>query len=248
MIRIILVVLFVLLYLIIGIPVLAIEWVIGKFHPYAADISQLRMVQWAFKVILFLSGTKLTVIGEENVPTDEPVLYIGNHRSFFDIVITYARCPRLTGYISKLSMKKVPLLSIWMTRLHCLFLDREDIREGLKTILAGIDNIKNGISMCIFPEGTRNKTDELLLPFKEGSFKMAEKSGCAIIPMALTNSAEIFENHFPLIKSTHVILEYGKPIYPSDLDKETKKKIGAHCHGIIEEMLVKNAALLEQKK
>lgn len=247
MIRIILVVLFVLLYLIIGIPVLAVEWVIGKFNPYAADISQLRMVQWAFKVILFLSGTKLTVIGEENVPADEPVLYIGNHRSFFDIVITYARCPRLTGYISKLSMKKVPLLSIWMTRLHCLFLDREDIREGLKTILAGIDNIKNGISMCIFPEGTRNKTDELLLPFKEGSFKMAEKSGCAIIPMALTNSAEIFENHFPFIKSTHVILEYGKPIYPNDLDKETKKKIGAHCHGIIEEMLVKNAALLETK-
>lgn len=247
MIRIILVVLFVLLYLLIGIPVLAVEWIIGKFRPYAADISQLRMVQWAFKVILFLSGTKLTVIGEENVPADEPVLYIGNHRSFFDIVITYARCPRLTGYISKLSMKKVPLLSIWMTRLHCLFLDREDIREGLKTILAGIDNIKSGISMCIFPEGTRNKTDELLLPFKEGSFKMAEKSGCAIIPMALTNSAEIFENHFPFIKSTHVILEYGKPIYPNDLDKETKKKIGAHCHGIIEEMLVKNAALLETK-
>lgn len=248
MIRILLVVLFVLLYLIIGIPVLAIEWVIGKFHPYAADISQLRMVQWAFKVILFLSGTKLTVIGEENVPADEPVLYIGNHKSFFDIVITYARCPRLTGYISKLSMKKVPLLSIWMTRLHCLFLNREDIREGLKTILAGIDNIKNGISMCIFPEGTRNKTDDLLLPFKEGSFKMAEKTGCAIIPMALTNSAEIFENHFPFIKSTHVILEYGTPIYLSDLDKETRKKIGAHCHDIIEEMLLKNAALLEQKK
>lgn len=248
MIRIILVVLFVLLYLLIGIPVLAVEWIISKFNPYAADISQLRMVQWAFKVILFLSGTKLTVIGEENVPTDEPVLYIGNHRSFFDIVITYSRCPRLTGYVSKLSMKKVPLLSIWMTRLHCLFLDREDIREGLKTILAGIDNIKNGISMCIFPEGTRNKTDEFLLPFKEGSFKMAEKTGCAIIPMALTNSAEIFENHFPLIKSTHVILEYGKPIYPNALDKETKKKIGAHCQGIIEDMLHKNAALLEQKK
>lgn len=248
MIRILLVVLFVLLYLIIGIPVLAVEWIIGKFNPYAADISQLRMVQWAFRVILFLSGTKLTVIGEENVPADEAVLYIGNHKSFFDIVITYARCPRLTGYVSKLSMQKVPLLSIWMTRLHCLFLNREDIREGLKTILAGIDNIKNGISMCIFPEGTRNKTDDLLLPFKEGSFKMAEKTGCAIIPMALTNSAEIFENHFPFIKSTHVILEYGTPIYLSDLDKETRKKIGAHCHDIIEEMLLKNADLLEQKK
>lgn len=247
MIRLILVVLFVILFLLIGIPVLAIEWIIAKFNPYAADISQLRMVQWAFKVILVLSGTKLTVIGEENVPTDAPVLYIGNHRSFFDIVITYARCPRLTGYVSKLSMKKVPLLSIWMTRLHCLFLNREDIREGLKTILAGIDNIKNGISMCIFPEGTRNKTNDLLLPFKEGSFKMADKTGCAIVPMALTNSAEIFENHFPFIKSTHVILEYGTPIYLNELDKDTKKKIGAHCHDIIEEMLIKNAALLETK-
>lgn len=244
MIRFILVALFLGIYLILGIPVLVVEWIISKFNPYLADITQLRMVQWAFRVILFISGTNLTVIGEENVPADESVLYIGNHKSFFDILITYARCPRLTGYVSKDSMKKIPLLSIWMTRLHCLFLNREDIKEGLKTILAGIDNIKNGISMCIFPEGTRNKTDDLILPFKEGSFKMAEKTGCAIIPMAITNSAEIFENHFPKIKPTHVILEYGTPIYPNDLDKDTRKKIGAHCQTIIEDMLVKNKSLI----
>ena len=184
MLRLILVALFLVLFLVLGIPVLAVEWVLSKFRPYAADLSQLRMVQWAFKVILFLSGVKLTVIGEELVPKDEAVLYIGNHKSFFDVLITYARCPRLTGYVSKESMKKVPLLSIWMKRLHCLFLNRDDIKEGLKTILAGIENIKNGISMCIFPEGTRNTTDELMLPFKEGSFKMAEKTGCAIVPMA----------------------------------------------------------------
>lgn len=244
MLRTILALLFIVVFLIVGIPILAIEWVISKFHPYAADISQLRLVQWAFNVILFIAGTKVTVIGEENVPTDEAVLYIGNHKSFFDIVITYARCKRLTGYVSKLSMKKVPLLSIWMTRLHCLFLNRDDIKEGLKTILAGIENIKNGISMCIFPEGTRNTTAELMLPFKEGSFKMAEKTGCAIIPMAITNSAEIFENHLPRLKATHVILEYGKPIYPNELDKETRKKIGAHCQAVIQEMLEKNADMI----
>lgn len=244
MLRTILALLFIVVFLIVGIPILAIEWVISKFHPYAADISQLRLVQWAFNVILFIAGTKVTVIGEENVPTDEAVLYIGNHKSFFDIVITYARCKRLTGYVSKLSMKKVPLLSIWMTRLHCLFLNRDDIKEGLKTILAGIENIKNGISMCIFPEGTRNTTAELMLPFKEGSFKMAEKTGCAIIPMAINNSAEIFENHLPRLKATHVILEYGKPIYPNELDKETRKKIGAHCQAVIQEMLEKNADMI----
>lgn len=236
--------LFLFLFLIIGLPILGVEWIIGKFHKQAADISQLRIVQWAFRVVLFICGTKLTVIGEENVPKDEPVLYIGNHRSYFDIIITYARCPRLTGYISKNSLEKVPLLRIWMKRLHCLFIDRENIKEGLKTILAGIENVNNGISMCIYPEGTRNKTEEELLPFKEGSFKIAEKTGCAIIPMAISNSAEIFENHFPKMTKTHVVLEYGAPIYPKDLDKETKKKLGAHCQGLLLEMLEKNKSLV----
>lgn len=244
MIRTIFALLFVILFLILGIPVLGVEWIIGKFNKQAADMSQLRIVQWAFKVILFICGTKLTVIGEENVPTNEPVLYIGNHRSFFDIVITYARCPRLTGYISKKSVEKVPLLNLWMKRLHCLFIDRENIKEGLKTILSGIDNVNNGISMCIYPEGTRNKTEGELLPFKEGSFKIAEKTGCAIVPMAISNSAEIFENHFPYIKKTHVVLEYGTPIYPKDLDKETKKKLGAHCQALLHEMLKKNQPLV----
>lgn len=244
MIRIFLALLFAVLFLIFGIPILGVEWIIGKFNPHAADLSQLRMVQWAFRVILFICGTKLTVIGEENVPKDEPVLYIGNHKSYFDIIITYARCPRLTGYVAKNNMEKVPLLSAWMKRLHCLFINREDVKEALKTILSGIDNIKNGISMCIFPEGTRNKTDELMLPFKEGSFKMAEKTGCAIIPMAINNSAEILENHFPKVKKTHVVLEYGKPIYPNELDKETKRRLGAHCQEIIAEMLEKNAPLV----
>lgn len=244
MIRVILALLFAILYLIIGIPVLLVEWLIGKVNPHAADISQLRMVQWAFRVILFICGTKVTVVGEENVPTDEPVLYIGNHSSYFDIIITYARCPGLTGYVAKNSMEKVPLLRLWMKRLHCLFIDRENVKEALKTILAGIDNIKHGISMCIFPEGTRNKAPEKgLLPFKEGSFKMAEKTGCAIVPMAITNSADILENHFPKVKATHVILQYGAPIYPNQLEKEEKKHLGAHCQKIIEEMLEENKAM-----
>ena len=106
--RIIPVALFVILFLIIGIPVLGIEWLIGKISKKTMDYSSLRIVQWAFKVIVRLAGIELTVIGEENVPKNIPVLYIGNHRSFFDIVITYARCPRLTGYVAKDSMKKVP--------------------------------------------------------------------------------------------------------------------------------------------
>ena len=80
MIRLIFVVIFLLLYFILGLPVLGVLWLIGKRNKPAADIASLRIVQWAFKVILFLCGTKLTVIGEENVPKDQPVLYIANHR------------------------------------------------------------------------------------------------------------------------------------------------------------------------
>ena len=244
--RIIPVALFVILFLIIGIPVLGIEWLIGKISKKTMDYSSLRIVQWAFKVIVRLAGIELTVIGEENVPKDIPVLYIGNHRSFFDIVITYARCPRLTGYVAKDSMKKVPLLSVWMERLYCLFLNRTDIKEGLKTILTGIEQIKNGISMCIFPEGTRNKGDDetKLLPFKEGSFKMAEKTGCPIILMSMNNTSAILEDHFPFIRSTHVVLEYSKPIYPKELSKEERKFLGAYCEKQLTEMVTRNQKLL----
>lgn len=244
MIRFIGVVLFLFLFLILGIPVLGIEWLVSKISKKTADYQSLRIVQWAFRVILTIAGVKVTVIGEENVP-DEPVLFIGNHRSYFDILVTYSRCKRLTGYVAKKEMLSYPLLRDWMKRLYCLFLDRDNMKEGLKTILQAIDYVKQGISICIFPEGTRNTGEELtMLPFHQGSFKIAEKSGCAIVPMSLNNTAEIFENHFPRIKKTHVILEYGKPIYPKELDKDEKKRLAQTCQDIIQETITRNQALL----
>ena len=244
MIRFLLVASSVILFLILFSPVLVIEWIIGKFNKEKKDYSSLRIVQNAFKFILWITGVKVTVIGEENVP-DEAVLFIGNHRSFFDILLTYSRCKRLTGYVAKKEMDRFPLLNNWMRNLYCLFLDRENPKEGLKTILTAIDYVKKGISICIFPEGTRNKGEELsMLPFKEGSFKIASKTGCAIVPISLNNTAEIFENHFPKIKKAHVIIEYGEPIYYKDLDKETQKHVGVYCQNLIQETINRNSAML----
>lgn len=240
MIRMLFVGIFLLLFFILGLPVLFILWIWGKIDKPSADLANLRVVQWAFKVILFLSGTKLTVIGEEHVPKDCAVLYICNHRSFFDTVVTYSRCPGLTGYIAKDSLERVPILSTWMKRLYCLFLNREDVKEGLKVILKGIDQIKHGISICIFPEGTRNLQPKELMPFKEGSFKLSLKTGCPIIPIALTNTSSIFEAQFPFIKKAHVILQYGEPILPEELDAETRKHIGAYTQSKIAQMLEDN--------
>ena len=245
MIRFILVCIVVIGYLILSIPILLIEWIIGKFSPETKDISSLRIIQAVFRFILWITGAKVTVIGEENVPKDTPVLYIGNHRSYFDILLTYSRCPIRTGYIAKKEMEKIPLLSTWMKNLYCLFLDRDNMREGLKTILQAIDYVKNGISICIFPEGTRNDNPKELLPFKEGSFKLALKTGCPIIPIAMTNTPKIYEAQAPLLKKTHVVLQYGKPILPDELDADTKKHIGVYTKCVIEQMLEENEQYLE---
>lgn len=232
------------LYLLLGIPVLGVEWLIGKFNKNTEDYQCLRMVQRAFKLMISMAGTDVTVIGEENIP-DEPVLFIGNHRSYFDILLTYSRCRRLTGYVAKKEMLRYPLLRDWMKRLHCLFLDRDNPKEGLKTILEAIDYIKNGISICIFPEGTRNDGEELsILPFHSGSFKIAEKSGCPIVPISMNNTISIFEKQFPRVKKTHVIIEYGKPIYPRELDKDTRKRLAPYCQNLIQETINKNQALV----
>ena len=242
MIRTILIALTLFLYLVLLLPVLGIEWIYHKINPEKADYQQLRMVQAAFRLMLKMTGARIQVIGEENVPKDRAVLYVGNHKSYFDILLTYSRVPRLTGYVAKKEMESFPILSIWMKRLHCLFLDRKDIKQGLKTILTGIDLIKNGISVCIFPEGTRNKSNDRLLPFKEGSLKMAEKTGCPIIPFAITNSSKLFEDHMPFVRPCGIIIEYGKPIYPAELPKEEKKFLGAYCRKQIEDMLIAHEA------
>ena len=240
MIRFLLVCITVIGFLILSIPILIVEWIIGKFNPYKKDISSLHLIQSVFRFILWLTGVEVTVIGEELVPTDEAVLYIGNHRSFFDILLTYTRCPRLTGYIAKAEMEKIPLLSNWMHYLHCLFLDRKDIKKGLKTILSGIELIKSGISVCIFPEGTRNRneSDLELLEFHEGSFRLATKTDCLIVPIAMNNTVSIFEKQFPKIRKNHVVLEYCKPFRPSELSKEDQKHIGEYTRTLILETLV----------
>lgn len=221
-----------------------VEWLFGKCDKEARDYRRLRFVQWGLRVILWLAGTKITVIGKENMP-DEAALYVGNHRSFFDVLILYIQFQRLTGFVAKNSLEKIPSLRVWMRHLYCLFLDRNDIKQGLKVILQAIEYVKQGISICIFPEGTRNDGEELtMLPFKEGSFKIALKSGCPIVPVSINNSAEIFENHFPKLTKTHVVLEFGTPIYPKDLTRDEQKVIGATCQKIIQDTLKKNAELV----
>ena len=235
MIRFILCVTYLLLYLVLSIPVLIAEWIIGKFNPGLKDRSSKAIVGWGFRCIVRLAGTDLIVRGTERIPLDTAVLYVGNHRSYFDIVLTLSIFPRVTGYVAKIEMRKWPLLNLWMKNIHCLFLDRANIKEGLKTILKGAEEAKKGISMCIFPEGTRNKVNDTFLPFHDGSFKIAEKGGVPVVPMVIVNSAGIFEDHLPKIRKAKVVIEFQEPIYMDNLDKSVRKNMGSYVSGIISE-------------
>ena len=239
MIRFIILVLVVVGFLVLGYPLLVMQNSLGKIDPAARDKVSLKIIQFMFRLLLKLSGVKVTVKGLENIPKDQAVLYVGNHRSYFDILVGYTTVPNLMGFVAKKEMLRYPLLRSWMVNVNCLFLDRQDIKAGLKTILEGIEKVKNGTSMWIFPEGTRNKNEsELdLMQFKEGSLKIAEKTGCPVIPVAMTRTADIFEKHTPIIKPTNVTVYYGKPFYIKELEPEQKKHAGAYTRDVLIEML-----------
>lgn len=214
---------------------------LGKTDRDKMEEESLRIVRKMFVKILKMAGAEVTVRGYEKIPEDRPVLYVGNHRSYFDILVGYTTVSGRVGFVAKKEMEKIPLLSGWMINVNCLFLDRKNIKEGLKTILAGVGKIKRGVSVWIFPEGTRNRNDDLkeLLPFKEGSLKIAEKSGCPVVPVAITGTADIFEKHMPFIKPGKVTIEFGDPIFLKELPPEERKFAGAYTRKRIIEMLEK---------
>lgn len=207
-----------------------------------------RAVQKALGKIVKLSGVELTVKGQEHIPENQAVLYVANHRSYFDIVTGYVAVKNKMGFVGKEELKGVPMLGEWMRLTGSLFLNRKDIRQGLQTILTGIERVKTGTSIWIFPEGTRNENEDIceLLPFHEGSLKIAEKSGCPVIPVAITGTREIYEKPFPWIRPGKVTIEFGEPIYIKELPAEQKKHAGAYTRERIAELLKKEQCLRQQ--
>lgn len=246
MFRLILSVIIALLYLILTLPVLGILALIGIRHPDVRSRAARVMIQWIFKVLDTAAGIHVTVTGLDRIPKDTAVLYIGNHHSIYDILITYPQLPSITGFVAKKTLGKVPVFSLWFKYIDCLSFDRDNLKEGMQMILDGIKMIKAGKSVFIFPEGTRNKNPENLplLEFHEGSFRMATKSGCPIVPVAICNSVNILEQHMPWVRSTHVVIEYGEPIDPSAFSKADQKKIGTHVRDIMTEMIERNQKLV----
>ena len=216
-------------------------WIVHFFNPEKADYMIFYSIRRAARLALWISGMKTEVYGKENIPSKGTAsVFVINHRSIFDIISLYPLLENRTGFVAKDSLNKVPVFRIWIKKLHGLFLNREDIREGVKTIKEATDNVKNGISMCIFPEGTRNKdltSKTSMLPFHGGSLKIAERSGAPVIPVAIYNTGEVFEGNNKRMNPSTIKITFGKPILVSELPKEERRFLAKHVQDIMQEML-----------
>jgi 1-acyl-sn-glycerol-3-phosphate acyltransferase len=224
------------IFLVFTLPAYFVFWLIGRKDEYRRAVLAQGLIKWIFSVIMWLAGARITCAGLENIPRDKACLFVSNHRSLVDVCVGYATLPVPTGFVAKIQTKKYPVFSWWMNTMHCIYLDRGNIKQEFKSMLHGIDNIKNGYSMFIMPEGHRYHLGEVQ-PFKEGSLKLAEKSGSTIIPVSIINSDALFEAQLPFVKSCRVIIHYGEPIVLGDLPAETRKFLGAHVRGVISDMI-----------
>ena len=232
--------------LVIGLLVHAVTWIIGRFSPETCDAVRYGYVHMVVKFLWVIAGGPTTTIGLENVPQDRPVLFVGNHRSILDIAVILAQQKKPVGFVAKQELAKVPLLKVMMGDIHCLFLNREDPREGLKTILKAIEYEKAGINMFIFPEGTRNHEEGTLLPFHSGSFKVATKAKVPVIPVTIVNTGDLLEDHMPRPKRVPVIVEYGEPIETADMDRKAQTALPDQVRDLIQQTYDKNKELIRK--
>jgi 1-acyl-sn-glycerol-3-phosphate acyltransferase len=186
---------------------------------------------WA-RCLVTLSGAEVTVTGEENIPKDREVVFIGNHQGNFDIPLLLGYVNKPMGFIAKIEITKMPIIHTWMKYLYCVFMDREDIRQSVTAINEGIDNLKKGHSIVIFPEGTRGKgnpTGE----FKQGSFKLATKSQAPIIPITMKGTYKLFEANKGKIKPAKVEIIISPAVETRGLSPQETKELPDKVRNII---------------
>lgn len=172
------------------------------------------------KNLIRISGADLRITGTENIPLDEPVLYVSNHQGNMDIPILYSTAPQTMAFVAKKEMEKIPLLGYWMKERGCVFINRDNARSSLKAINQAIESLKSGHSIAVFPEGTRSKGPEIG-DFKSGSFRIAIKSGVKVIPVTIKDSYKLIGKqgkNTPAKVSVH----YSDPIDSRDF-KDTNK-------------------------
>lgn len=180
-----------------------------------------RVKKWAGE-LLKLSGCEVEIIGEENIPTDRNVLFVSNHQGNFDIPVLIRHIKKPKGFIAKKELAHMPLVSGWMKSMNCVFMDRSNPRESIRAIKEGIEILKRGYSLVLFPEGTRSH-DGNLGDFKAGGLRLATKSKVDIIPITIVGTKDIMKKGSLMIRPAKVKVIVSPLINISDYEGDTKE-------------------------
>ena len=167
-------------------------------------------VLWA-RSIIAVSGVKVSVTGIENVPRDRAVLFLSNHQGAFDIPAIQSVLPVHFLWVAKKSLFKVPVVGWSMSLTGYISIDRDNPAEAVKSMEEASERMSEGVSVVIFPEGTRSETGALL-PFKRGAFMLAKKSGVPIVPVAIQGTNRIKKKGSFLVNPAKVRISIGRPI------------------------------------
>lgn len=183
------------------------------------------------RVILKLAGANITVEEQGNIP-EGPVVIISNHEGDFDIPLLLGFIDKPFGFISKIEVKKVPILASWMEVMNCVFLNRSDRNQAIQSIRHGVKLLKKGHSLVIFPEGTRSK-GRPIGRFKSGSFRLAIDAKVPIIPISIIGTSNLFEKNNRLIKPANIKLVIGKPITSHIYSEKDLKEFATEVREVI---------------
>ena len=199
------------------------------------DLVDKTVSNWARAVIKKV-GIKVYVKGAENIPS-ESCLFVANHQGNFDFFAMMGYINKPIGFVAKKEIGQFPYVPLWMKAMHCVFIDRHNPRESVKAINEAAENLKNGYSMVIFPEGTRSKNHKMG-EFKKGSLKLAIKSGVPIVPVTLDGSYKVYEeNNGKEFRPTEVNIIVDKAIYIDQFTKEEQKDMTSYVQSIIQKNL-----------
>ena len=184
------------------------------------------VLDWSYYVCIGLCHIRVHVEGMEKVPKGR-ILNVSNHVSNFDPILTWGvfRKYRL-AYVSKPSNFKVPFYGKIIRGCGFRPIDRENPRNAMATIKDCAELLKSGeFSIGIYPEGSRNFSEETLLPFHDGVFRIAQLADAPIVAITVKGTPAIHRDHYK--KITHVYIKVVDVIMPDEAKVMSTHEISA---------------------
>ncbi len=185
-------------------------------------------------VLLWAGGAKLEVDGLEHLQPDRPYIFVSNHQSTIDIPVLFVALPHDVRFVAKKALQYVPFLGWYMKWAKFVFVDRGNRKEAVASLERGAAQIRGGVSIITFPEGTRSERCEVL-PFKKGAFSIAIKAGVPIIPVTIEGSGKLMPKNSWNISPGPIFVRVGKPIDVRPFGDDRERLIKAVRDVIIEQ-------------